>query len=166
MTVTLDLPVLDFNLDQIDFEVKNPLLGMGTSRKVFQVSDYWVAKVPLNDIGILQNKNEVSIYNEFKHSKYEKLLAPCFALESNNIILMRKANGLPLLKTMTISDYLKEKFPTIQSYDRKLVSDFIRIAYLHMDDIYTSDAWGILNEELVLLDYGCSSEIFRNHYSF
>lgn len=47
-------------------------LGYGTGRIVFQISEDLVVKIPYNKNGILQNEQEIHLYNNAKHNYFAK----------------------------------------------------------------------------------------------
>jgi hypothetical protein len=139
-------------------------LGEGTSRQIFQISDEFIVKIPLNQIGVLQNNAEGSIFTNMLNTIYECLLAPCTLVKETNLLFMKKAMAIPANIHITISEYLKLNFPHISYPERSLIRDFIYKAHLHLDDIYSNDSWGIINNKIFIIDYGCTSNIFQNYY--
>lgn len=153
---TEEIPTLPLNLNDA-----YSILGAGTSRKAIQLSDDWIAKIPLNHVGNLQNRVEAKIYPQSAEFPFVRT---CHYVEDRNVLIMKKVTPLPKIKTL-ISEYLEEFYPHIKFPDRNLIRKFVEKFNLHVDDIFTPDAWGIADAQIFLFDYGCTSDIFINYYN-
>lgn len=149
------------NLSDIEIAKKYEFLGEGISRKVYSINEEYVVKVAKIDDGNYQNRVENYVYTHAP-SNMIKYLCPIVWFEPERII-MRKAIPLStLIKSKYIN--LKKIRPEKESYIdlNKLTNDFILFA----EDIISTSSWGILNNENVLLDYGCTTTLGDAFYTF
>lgn len=72
-----------------EYAVAYPCLGEGRNRRVFQINENFVVKVPLNEFGLCDNESEARAFAQEGYGGYVPY-AECEVLHSKD--------GLPLLK--------------------------------------------------------------------
>ena len=157
-------------------------IGEGSSRIVFGLDNEWVLKLPITNGGIWQNSNEVEFYKKYRNSNLP--LCPIdLELSSSDHIVMRRAEPMSELEDDTlymqfdsiVLSYIEECSEKYKDYKDKLgfikdlinkrtdirIIDFIKklstiknstVQYLFYD--VCSFNCGLLNDEIVVLDYG------------
>ena len=149
------------NLSNKEIARKYTFLGEGISRKVYSINEDYVIKVAKVDDGSYQNRVENHVYTHATKNLL-KYLCPIVWFEPDKIIMRR---AIPL------SSFIKEKYidlktirPEKEAYDdlSKLTKNFI----LYSEDIISTSSWGILNNENVLIDYGCTTNLGDVFYTF
>ncbi|MFL0247792.1 hypothetical protein [Candidatus Clostridium stratigraminis] len=140
------------NLRSTDFDLKFLFLGEGISRKVYALDKDYVIKVAKGNEGIYQNKVELYVFTHV-NLKLKKYLSPiaCF---KPNILIMERA--VPLTNT------LKDKYINVFNFskDKAFFNDLCFLAdkhYLFYEDLISVSSWGMLKDNNVLIDYGCTS---------
>ena len=140
------------------------LIGTGTSRHIYSISNEQVLKKAINEAGIAQNRVEIELFETYKNTPYGILLTPCERYDKQSII-MEKRLALPTIIRMTIFEYIHLHYPHIDLPDWKLVQKFMKEASLYVDDVCNADAWGVSNHQAGLIDYGCTNEIYMRYYA-
>jgi hypothetical protein len=146
------------------------LLGKGSSRKVVDIGNGKVLKIAFNEKGISQNEAEVEIFNSDNSDYYELgLFAKIYDYSSNyKYVIMEKCSKTrsikhvkQMLADMEICNSLDDGFNDIlqeleSRYDLPKTGDNAR-----------KSSWGITeNGKCVLVDYGCTYNVWQNHYSY
>jgi len=139
---------------------KYEFLGEGISREVYAINKDYVVKIAKLDDGEYQNRVENHVYTHATKNLI-KYLCPIVWFEPARII-MRRAIPLSSLisdKYINLKTIRKEK----ESYDElnKLTTTFILLP----DDICSTSSWGIYNNEIVLIDYGCTTYLGDAFYN-
>lgn len=158
MPISKELFTYLYKLKTEDFDLNFKFLGEGISRKVYALDDKYVIKVAKDKEGIYQNRVEHYVYTHinFKLKKYLASIA-CF---KPNLIIMERA--IPLRNTV------KDEYINVFNFykDKNFFKDLCYLAdkyYLFYEDLISSSSWGIINDNIVLIDYGCTS-VFGDMY--
>lgn len=158
------------------FKNKFPCIGNGSSRKVYAINEYWVAKVAKNALGKMQNSAEYDIYlysYDKRHlgvvhhrchrdntvifmKRYEKISKQCAKFKRSfnetfcqRSVILSKHEFKPMYRFMK---YIEDnKRDIIELIDLDLSAD------LHKNNI----AYDKRTKRLVLIDYGCTREISK-----
>lgn len=156
------------NLNRKDIYKRFTFLGEGIARKVFSIDDSMVLKLSKGYDGLFQNFIEYYVYTH-ANSNLQKYLCPILYYTPTRLI-MKKAE--PLNKTLLIKtvdlEYIRPEPESVK--DIKYLSDKF---YLLYEDILSSTSWGCLNDENLLIDYGCTTKkgfifynaLFSNQYN-
>jgi hypothetical protein len=148
------------NMSSKEIAKKYVFLGEGLCRRVYSINEDYVVKVAKIDGGRYQNQIENHVYTH-ANKNFLKYLCPIVWFEPDRIIMRRAIPFSSLSKEKYID--LKTIRPEKESYTdlNKLTKHFI----LDPDDIVSTSSWGILNNENVLIDYGCTTYLGDAFYS-
>lgn len=133
-------------------------IGSGSSRKVFDLGNGYVAKVAKNAAGIAQNKMEYKISSTDSSNLFAEVIE---ISKDSSTLIMKKADKIynfsyvcHYFKVRSIIDVLKlKRFQNIECRYNLLLNDLRR----------TSN-WGIINGRPVIIDYGFTKEVSRRYY--
>lgn len=147
------------SLKSTDFDSRFMFLGEGISRKVYALDKNYVIKVAKGNEGLYQNKVEHYVFTHV-NSKLKKYLSPiaCF---KPNIMIMERA--------VPLSNTIKDKYINVFNFskDKDFFNDLCILAdkhYLFYEDLISVSSWGMLNDNYVLIDYGCTSPFGDMYY--
>lgn len=152
MSISQELFTKLYKMKEEDFYNKFEFLGEGISRKVFALNEEYVLKLAKDKEGYYQNKIEQHVYSNAP-TKLKKYLCPIICYKPSLMIMKR---ATPLTKT------INEKFIYLKSIRNEpdFFKDLNYLAdrfYLYYEDLICTSSWGILGNENVLIDYGCTS---------
>lgn len=152
MRISQELFTELYNMKEEDFYAKFQFLGEGISRKVFALNEEYVLKLAKDKEGYYQNKIEQHVYS-YAPTKLKKYLCPIVCYKPRLLIMKR---AIPLTKT------IKEKYIYLKNMRNEpdVFKDLNYLAdrfYLYYEDLICTSSWGILGNENVLIDYGCTS---------
>lgn len=138
------------------------MVGRGSSRAVFAVSNKYVLKVPTSERGIYQGRVENKIYTNVDEY-FKKYLCPIVLFE-NNRLLMRRAVPLKYMGFPGRSSIFNI-IPWVERNEYKQDLKILAKTYdLLYNDILNASSWGIFKGEYVLVDYGCTNSIYDAFY--
>lgn len=139
---------------------KYEFIGEGMCRKVYSINEDYVVKVAKIDGGRYQNLIENHVYTH-ANKDLLKYLCPILWFEPDRIIMKRAVPLSNLIKDQYID--LKTIRKEKESYSdlSKLTKKFI----LDAEDIISTSSWGILDNENVLIDYGCTTYLGDVYYT-
>jgi len=147
---------------------KYSLIGIGTSRKVYDLQNGTVAKVAMNIKGIAQNKTEVQIFEEDNGDCYPiKIFATVFEFSDDlKIIIVEKCTKVKGMKIVKKSlDISNGKEIEASFYDA--ITEIANRFELMRGDLERPSSWGLNSkDEPVLIDYGCTRKVFDKYYSY
>ena len=135
-------------------------LGEGMCRKVYSINEDYVVKVAKIYGGRYQNAIENHVYAHASE-KFIKYLCPIVWFEPDKIIMKR---AIPL------SNSIKDKYIDLKTIrtEKKSYADLTKLTkkfILDPEDIISTSSWGILNNENVLIDYGCTTYLGDAFYT-
>ncbi len=137
---------------------KYKYIGEGSSRKVFDLNNGYVVKIAKNMAGIEQNKVEYIISNYDRSHLFAKVVQ---ASSNYNFIIMRKARKINSI--MDVCNYFnvsnKFKFFSLPQI-RELKNKYDLI----LNDLTRESSWGIINGQVVIINYGYTYEIKKKYY--
>jgi hypothetical protein len=179
------------NEKQFEYADKNlRLLGQGSSRWVYLLNSKRVLKLAINNAGIEQNKNELTVSQNPISKEFTtrvlanapdvswlvtELVKPLQSYDAGR----REFLSLTGFKFSTMTDALyasknllknKKFLQDVLRRDkngflRKLIR-FVKSAGLEVEDISIPEQWGQTpDERIVLLDYGLTPETWDRHYA-
>lgn len=175
--------LLEMNIEEIENIFKKR--GEGSSRKIYSNKKIKgiILKYAYNKKGLEQNATEYNIYTNLKN-KYGHILRPILAC-SKKIVIAKKALPLESLLQQTLRPFEYDEIIYFSIFDilkEKKVQAILSLNYLDIykfknevkklilesdlleEDIKRVNSWGLINDKLVLIDYGCTNNIFCNLY--
>lgn len=136
---------------------KYKLLGVGSSRKVYDLNNGYVLKLAIDVRGILQNKNEHKIYSEAKSELFAEVAA---VSDDYKCLVMPKADKIKNIET--VCRYYNVRNIKFLIYDR--ISKELGKNTLSKPDLIRPSSWGLIKGVPMIVDYGLTQEIFRKYY--
>lgn len=151
----------------------------GSSRIIFLLDDEWIIKKPIINGGVWQNKNEISLYKNYKNTTFP--LCPInLELSNEETIVMKRASPLILNEDETLYDMFdtiwysffddcellntkrkqQEFLSEYQNLDTKISSFYKNIMSFNPNIIkeklydICSFNCGIVDNSIVIIDYG------------
>jgi hypothetical protein len=148
------------------------LLNKGTGRYVYDINNEYVLKLAKNNKGIEQNKTEINIS---KSGKYNDITANVVEFEDNGLYLIQqKAYRLTEQGFKDITGLQLQGFLYYLRHDRKWdgenikfynkVNSLVNEFKLDRFDITSENSWGIINNNVVIVDYGLDMNTARKLY--
>lgn len=142
---------------------KYKLLGEGGGRLIYGLDDRYVIKLSKSDGGDEQCEQEYYIYNDIEEN-LKRYLCPVIWYK-DDMLIMRKA--IPLAKNRKEKSKNVFKFLNVGINDTLYLNTMKLIeAYdLLYGDIKSLSSWGMIDNQIVLIDYGCTNEIYDKYFS-
>lgn len=133
-------------------------LGSGSARRVYDLGNGYVIKVAKNQKGIAQNKVEYAISSEDSSG----IFADVFDISLNyKYLIMRKADQVKSFSEVlhyfgAESEHQFRDLPEIKQLAKQY--DLARA------DLVKKTSWGMVDGNLVLIDYGFTTYIRQKYY--
>lgn len=148
------------------------LLNKGTGRYVYDINHEYVLKLAKNNKGIEQNKTEINIS---KSGKYNDITANVVEFDENGLYLIQqKAYRLTEQGFKDITGLQLQGFLYYLRHDKKWdggnvkfynkVNSLVNEFELDRFDIANENSWGIINNNVVIVDYGLDMNTARKLY--
>ena len=148
------------------------LLNKGTGRYVYDINNEYVLKLAKNNKGIEQNKTEINIS---KSGKYNDINANVVEFDDNGLYLIQQKayrlteqgfKDITGLQLQGFLYYLRHNREwdggNIKFYNK--VNSLVNEFELDRFDIANESSWGIINNNVVMVDYGLDMNIARKLY--
>lgn len=148
------------------------LLNKGTGRYVYDINNEYVLKLAKNNKGIEQNKTEINIS---KNGKYNDITANVVEFDNNGLYLIQQKayrlteqgfkdiTGLQLQGFLYYLRHDKEwDGENVKFYNK--VNSLVNEFELDRFDIANENSWGIINNNVVVVDYGLDMNTARKLY--
>lgn len=152
-----------FLLSKKEISNKYQYLGEGGGRVIYSINNNYVIKLSKFYGGYRQCETEDYIYhNVQQHLK--KYLCPVVWYKED-MLIMRKA--IPLAKKRKEKHKNAFKFLGVSKEDTLYINiqELIENFNLLYGDIESLSSWGILDNRIMLIDYGCTNEIFKKYFA-
>jgi len=152
---------MDYNFKEIIEGIKSgkyKLIGLGSSRKVYDLNDGYVIKVAKDIRGIYQNQTENKIYLSLKSNFFAKVVA---VSEDSRCLIMPKANNIKSIDSVC-KYYNVRSFKSLTMLDH--FNDDINDNNLSKNDLIRPSSWGFIGDVPLLIDYGLTHSIFKKYY--
>ncbi len=152
---------MDYNLKKIITGIKGgkyKLLGIGSSRIVYDLNDGNVIKVAKDIRGVYQNTAENQIYSSSKSNFFAEVIA---ISEDNRCLLMPKAEKIKNIHTV-YKYYDVNNIKSLTKLDN--LSEDIINNNLSKGDLIRASNWGLINNVPLIIDYGLTNSIYRKYY--
>lgn len=148
------------------------LLGKGSARLVYEISEDYVLKIAKNKKGIAQNLTEIEIS---KDKEFTDVLASVIMYNENGLyIIQEKANKITDFEFNNITGLQLSGFLYYLRHDKEWDGDNINfynkinslINKYELDrfDIANENSWGLVNKKVVIVDYGLNKKTSRELY--
>lgn len=152
-----------FSMSKIDIERKYEYLGEGAGRYVYAINDRLVIKLSKSEGGDKQCQMENYIYSHAP-DVLKKYLCPVVWYKEDLIIMKRavffakdreerKKNIFRFFNINVKDPFFKNVNKLVSKYD------------LLYGDVKSLSSWGLLDGQLVLIDYGCTNKIYDKYFS-
>lgn len=145
------------------------LIGNGSSRRVYRLNGKQVIKVARSDWGYTQNVSEcdtfktyggLGLFNEVTRNadSYLWVIQPLATPISNN-----DARFNEIVKLVKSVEQSKE-YATDDEFLQKFHKFLIDTKWKFLQDFSKRDSWGLVNDELRILDYGMNNEAYKEYF--
>lgn len=148
-----------YNMSFMEISNRFEFLGEGISRSVFAINNDFVVKVAKGREGLYQNKVEKYVFTHCS-KELRKYLCPILWYKPDMLFMPR---AIPLSK-LTTQKYLDLNKLMLSKEAYEDIMYITKRFYLFQEDIISVSSWGILDNILVLIDYGCTSEEGDSYY--
>lgn len=150
------------------------MLGIGSSRIVYDLKNGTVLKLAKNDTGLVQNLTEFRISSNKKYSEILATVIKC--APDGKWLIQKKTNKIDETTFHIFANTDPTNFFKWLRYGKKyflqdytignamLVKELIIEYDLYPPDIANISSWGILNGEILLSDYGLTLETAKKMY--
>jgi hypothetical protein len=152
---------MDYNFEKIITGIKKgkyKLLGTGSSRWVYDLSDNHVIKVAKDIRGLYQNQAESKVYQTRKSNLFAEVVA---ISADNKCLIMSKATKIENINTV-YKYYNVRNLKSLAMLDN-LYED-MRNNKLSREDLVRSSSWGLVGGVPVIIDYGLTHDIYKKFY--
>lgn len=152
-----------FLMSKKEIANKFQYLGEGGGRIIYEIDNNYVIKLSKFRGGYRQCETEDYIFhNVQQHLK--KYLCPVIWYKED-MLIMRKA--IPLAKKRKEKHKNVFKFLGVSNDDTLYINikELVKTFSLLYGDIHSLSSWGILDNRIILIDYGCTNEIFRKYFA-
>lgn len=149
------------NMSTKTIRMKYPFLGEGIARKVYALDDDNVIKISKGIDGIHQNSVENYIYTNCSQD-IKSILCPIEYFNKKYIIMKR---ALPM------SLYTRNRYVDVSNLNgyrhlKNIIYSLVKEFHLLEEDLFSATSWGFINDNLFLIDYGCTSNFGDLYYDF
>jgi len=148
------------------------IIGKGTGRYVYDINNDFVLKLAKNNKGIEQNKTEINIS---KSGKYNDITANIVEYDNNGLYLIQQKahriteQGFKYITGLQLQGFLyylrhnKEwDGGNVKFYNK--VNSLVDTFQLDRFDIANENSWGIINDKVIIVDYGLDMNTARKLY--
>ena len=137
---------------------KYKYLGKGSSRRVFDMRNGYVLKVAINEAGIAQNKAEYHIYHSDETGIFAEVIDE---LKEYKYLIMKKARKIKEFKSVLKYFGVSNK-DSLKNLD--VIKNIISRYDLVWKEFKKETSWGIVDEKVVIIDYGFTNDIKHKYY--
>lgn len=140
-----------------------PIIGTGSSRRVFDLGNGHVIKLAINPKGLAQNNTE-SDYLISSH--YSEFFNPAIDSHPDNYwIVTHKADRLT--REHTLSQFKVGLYDFLDRWS-DFLPEILNICYefnLHRHDLAKRSTWGVVDNKIKVIDFGVSNFVYKHYYS-
>jgi hypothetical protein len=151
-----------FLMTKTDIERTYEYLGEGAGRNVYAINKRYVIKLSKSEGGEKQCEMEDYIFKNAPRN-LKKCLCPVVWYKEDMVIMRR---AIPLVKNK--EDKHKNIFRLlgigVDDPFYKKVNKLVDIYDLLFGDVKSLSSWGLLDGQLVLIDYGCTYDIYKKYF--
>jgi len=151
-----------FLMSKTDIERNYEYLGEGSGRTVYAINKRFVIKLSKSKGGDKQCEMEEHIFNNVpKHSK--KYLCPV-VFYKDDMIIMKRATSLVKNSEDKTKNIFRFLGISVEDPFYKKINKLVDIFDLLYGDVKSLSSWGLLDGQLVLIDYGCTYKIYKKYF--
>lgn len=151
-----------FLMSKREIDARFQLFGEGGGRLIYALDNNYVIKLSKFDGGLKQCRAEHYIYNNAQED-LKKYLCPVVWYKED-MLIMRKAIPFAKNKKRKNEDFFNifniKKEDTLY----KNIIELVKTYDLLFGDIKSLSSWGLLDNQIVLIDYGCTNDIFDKYF--
>lgn len=162
MSIPIDLFEEIYASDKHIISRSYEFLGEGASRAVYGIDENFVVKIAKNKTGFYQCDTENHIYSSIQEQN-RKYFCPVIWYKKG-MIFMRRAIPLTAIlnrKRGCIFDYTNIKRDSAFFKNIKKIAKHYDLLY---PDVKSITSWGTLDDRPVLIDYGCTNELYDYYF--
>lgn len=152
---------MDVFYNQIMLNIRRGLykyIGKGSGRIVFDMRNGYVVKLAKNRAGIEQNKVEYNISNNDNSNIFAKVL---YASDNYNYIIMRKAEKIYNMSYVRMYFNVKNEREFFNLYPLQKIKNKYNLI---LGDLNRESSWGIIDNQVVIIDYGFTKKVKEQYY--
>lgn len=150
--------------ERLRYAKQLPIIGTGSSRRVFDLGNGHVIKLALNPKGLAQNNTE-SDYLISSH--YSEFFNPIVDSHPNNYwIVAHKADRLT--RGHTLSHFKIGLYHFLNRWS-DFLPEILNVCYefdLQRDELGERSAWGVVGNKIKVIDFGLSKFVYEQYYSY
>lgn len=151
-----------FSMSKTDIERTYEYLGEGAGRTVYAVNKYYVIKLSKSKGGDKQCENEEYIYNNAP-PYLKKYLCPVVWYK-DDMVIMKRAHSLVKNSEDKHKNIFRLFGISVEDPFFKKVNKLVDLFDLLYGDVKSLSSWGLLDGQLVLIDYGCTYKIYKEYF--
>lgn len=138
-------------------------LGEGAGRIIYAIDDNYVIKLSKFHGGYLQCETENFIYDDVDEN-LKRYLCPVVWYQEDMLIMRR---AIPFARRREDKHKNVFKLLGVSKNDilYKNIMDIVDSYDLLYGDIKSLSSWGILDNKILLIDYGCTNKIYKKYFS-
>lgn len=151
-----------FLMSNTDIERTYEYLGEGAGRTVYAINKRYVIKLSKSEGGDKQCEMEKYIFNNAPRY-LKKYLCPVVWYE-NDMVIMKRATSLVQTKEDSHKNIFRFLGISVEDPFYKKINKLIDIFDLLYGDVKSLSSWGLLDGQLVLIDYGCTYKLYKKYF--
>lgn len=146
-----------------------PLIGSGTSRRVYRLNSKQVIKVAKSDWGYTQNASECDTFNTYGGlGLFNEITnnAKCYLWVIQPLATPLSIDDTRFKQIVDVVDcvkYSKEYFGNDELM-QKLYAFLVKTEWKFLEDVSKHSSWGIVNGDLKMIDYGMNNEAYKEYF--
>lgn len=151
-----------FLMSKTDIERNYDYLGEGAGRKVYAINKRYVIKLSKSKGGDKQCEMEDYIFNNAPQY-LKKYLCPVVYYK-DDMIIMKRAIALAKNTEDKNKNIFRLLGISVADPFYKKINKLIDIYDLLFGDVKSLSSWGLIDGQLVLIDYGCTYKIYKKYF--
>lgn len=154
-----------FSMSGKEINRKFQYLGEGAGRIIYAIDSNYVIKLSKFRGGYMQCETENYIYNDINED-LKRYLCPV-VWYNEDMVIMRRAIPIPFAKKKEDKNKNIFKMLGVSKDDifYRNVMDIVDTYDLLYGDVKSLSSWGMLDNQLLLIDYGCTNKIYKKYFS-
>lgn len=152
-----------YNMTKVEIEKNFEYIGEGAGRAVYAINKKYVLKLAKSKGGDKQCEMEYYIYNNAP--KYLKRFLCPVVWYKDDMIIMKRATSLLKTGEYRHKNIFRLFGLSVEDPFVKKVNKLVDTFDLLYGDVKSISSWGLLNGQLVLVDYGCTYKIYKKYFA-
>ena len=150
-----------FLMSKTDVERTYEYIGEGSGRTVYALNKRYVIKLSKSKGGDKQCEMEEYIFNNAPRY-LKKYLSPVIWYR-DDMIIMKSATSLVKNGEYKHKNIFRHLGISVDDPFFKKINKLVDIFDLLYGDVKSLSSWGLLDGQLVLIDYGCTNKIYKKY---